>query len=254
MPARGQTAAPPCRRYPWVELAVLDFLRRIAFAFAMLYMLARLHNMQLWRGKGALDADVSGAVCLPGLSGDAAVEKYDVFCILGAWLGQAYACLLSTLCAPRHGGRHQRTCNSVAASVLPPCPQPGRRLAADQPWQAQAGASSFQTPHLIASCSVPHPLQPDRMLTADQPWRTRARAHVVILFLWAILVTAAAMAMTARVRRRADGCGELLLSPLQLWMNPMHVSYILPPPISCPPHQSASLPHPSPACLPRSCG
>ncbi len=42
-----------------MPLAVLDFLRRIAFAFAMLYMLARLHNMQLWRGKGALDADVS---------------------------------------------------------------------------------------------------------------------------------------------------------------------------------------------------
>jgi hypothetical protein len=43
--------------YPWVPLAVMDFVRRIAFAFAMLYMLVRLHNMQLWRGKGTLDAD-----------------------------------------------------------------------------------------------------------------------------------------------------------------------------------------------------
>lgn len=42
-----------------MPLAVLNFLRRVSFASAMLYMLARLHNMKLWRGKGALDADVS---------------------------------------------------------------------------------------------------------------------------------------------------------------------------------------------------
>ncbi|KAI7842946.1 hypothetical protein COHA_003453 [Chlorella ohadii] len=89
--------------YPWVPLAVLDFLRRIAFPFAMLYMLARLHNMQLWRGKGALDAD------------------------------------------------------------------------------------------------------PDRMLMADQPWQARARAHVVVLCLWALLVAAAAMAMVGRLRLNNAG-------------------------------------------------
>lgn len=42
-------------------------------------------------------------------------------------------------------------------------------------------------------------MQPDRMLMADQPWQARARAHVVVLCLWALLVAAAAMAMAGRV-------------------------------------------------------
>lgn len=48
---------PHSLRYPWVSLAVTDFLRRIAFSGVMLFLLVRLHDMKMWRGKGALDCE-----------------------------------------------------------------------------------------------------------------------------------------------------------------------------------------------------
>ncbi|PSC72141.1 alpha beta-hydrolase [Micractinium conductrix] len=51
------TLAQPDCSYPWVALAALEFVRRFVFSFVLLFLLARLWNMQLWRGGAALDAD-----------------------------------------------------------------------------------------------------------------------------------------------------------------------------------------------------
>lgn len=45
---------PDCQ-YPWRVLAVLEFVQWMFFSSLMLFLLARLQNMTVWRGKGALD-------------------------------------------------------------------------------------------------------------------------------------------------------------------------------------------------------
>lgn len=79
-------------------------------------------------------------------------------------------------------------------------------------------------------------LQPDRMLMADQPWRARARAHIVIFCLWALLVAAAGMELSARVselwRSRQWRCCVLPGRFLCPWAFPLlRQRYIKP---SCP--------------------
>ncbi|KAL4452205.1 hypothetical protein ABPG75_007867 [Micractinium tetrahymenae] len=51
------TLAQPDCAYPWVAIAGLEFFRRTVFSGILFFLLARLHDMQLWRGRGALDAN-----------------------------------------------------------------------------------------------------------------------------------------------------------------------------------------------------
>ncbi|PSC69058.1 alpha beta-hydrolase isoform B [Micractinium conductrix] len=47
-------AQPGCG-YPWRTITVFDFLQSLFFVSALMFMLARIRSMTLWRGKGALD-------------------------------------------------------------------------------------------------------------------------------------------------------------------------------------------------------
>ncbi|KAL4440742.1 hypothetical protein ABPG77_000451 [Micractinium sp. CCAP 211/92] len=53
--AFGATLAQSNCSYPWRTLAVTDFLQWTFFSLLLFFLLTRLHNMQLWRGPGALD-------------------------------------------------------------------------------------------------------------------------------------------------------------------------------------------------------
>ncbi|KAL4441188.1 hypothetical protein ABPG77_011425, partial [Micractinium sp. CCAP 211/92] len=55
--ALAATLSEPNCAYPWTTMAALEFVRRLALSFLIYFLLLRLSNMRLWRGRQALDAD-----------------------------------------------------------------------------------------------------------------------------------------------------------------------------------------------------
>ncbi len=139
-------------------------LQRLALSFLIYFLLLRLSNMRLWRGRQALDADV-GAPALP----------------LTHPLTQLHACLPLRLPA---GGKPMLGPAGLAVSA-------GRRLPR---WRV------LSRPCFLPILLVPLPtLQPDHMLLVDRPMADKLRSHLLILLLWMITCAFIAVTLAGRV-------------------------------------------------------